>query len=252
LRAIDRRNLTAISRFIAVGASVNMYDTIRPLRSTPLISCVYDGRVEIARLLIDNRVDVLAPDGLGRPPLYHAVRWEAMTRLLLDAGADIAATYGQCETILHGAAIHGTTETVRLILKAGANTEATNNRGETPLHIAAQVERADIAETLLKWGANVQATCRLGFTPLLHAITGDRTLAAAHRILHRAPRPDGRCWEGTEACVPSCLWAEDNHPIVDLLLDAGVNRLRSTDVNSSLLDWAASYVRRNKRSADFP
>jgi hypothetical protein len=279
LRAVDGSNLTAVRRFIEVGTSVNMKDTTNPRRPTSLVSCVQDGNIEVAKLLIEHGVNLSDADAWGWTPLHHAVRSESMARLLLDAGADVCATPGHEQMILysvgtfegtaiaqhfphgrnypadhdrngptplHGAARNGTAETVQLILKAGANIQAANFMGETPLHIAAQAGRADNVETFLAWGANIEATSRLGFTPLLHAIrewgTGERTLAAAHRILHRAPRSDSGCWKGAEACVPSCLWTEYNHPVVDLLLDARVNILGSSDHDPKALEWAAAYV----------
>jgi ankyrin repeat protein len=283
LREVDAGNYTTVRHFTEVGASVNMTDTIHSFWPTAIHSCVDCGNIAIVQLLIQHGVNVSPANRWGMTPLHYAVSRrhpsEEMVRLLLDAGADLsararfydtilhtAAMFGTtsivellikrgaiptiCEadgsTLLHSAARHGAPRTVRIILEAGLNIEATNNSGETPLHIAAQSGQDDNVEVLLQWWANVEATDHLGFTPLLQAVTlrgrWGRPDVAAHRILHSAPRVDGRCWKGTEACVPSCQFANYNQPIVDQLLEAGANILAANIYNTSPLDWAIAFT----------
>jgi hypothetical protein len=54
LRAVDGGNLTAVRHFIEAGASVNMRDTMEPLRPTALQSSWRAGNFTIAHLLIQH------------------------------------------------------------------------------------------------------------------------------------------------------------------------------------------------------
>jgi ankyrin repeat protein len=245
---VTRGNIRMAALLIRNGVNMSV---LNGLGSTPL-HCAVSGpnsSEALVELLLDAGADISATSEWGQTILFTATMYgpTSIVQLLLHRGAVPTVREGDGATLLHWAAKYAAATTVSLILEGGANIEVTNDMGETPLHNAALAGRTDNVETLLQWGANVEATSLVGFTPLLHSVrywprASTRTLAAAHRILHRAPRPDGGCWQGTEACVPSCQWAEHNHPIVDLLLDAGVDILRTTDSNCSLLDWAAAYV----------
>src|SRR5271156_86732 len=61
---------------------------------------------------------------------------EALLRLLLHNGANIAATDNGGKTALHWGAECGQWEVVRLLLWKGADISATDNQGETALHCA--------------------------------------------------------------------------------------------------------------------
>ena len=61
----------------------------------------------------------------------------AVARLLIDNGADVAATTVAGATALHFAAAGGDTATLELLLDREADVEARNDRGYTALHCAA-------------------------------------------------------------------------------------------------------------------
>ncbi|XP_047101447.1 CARD- and ANK-domain containing inflammasome adapter protein-like isoform X4 [Schistocerca piceifrons] len=81
-------------------------------------------------------------------------------RLLLAAGADVAARDGVGLTALHWAAQRGDAAVVRLLLSAASDPDATTVLGETPLHLAAYCGHAEAAAALLQAGADrgVRAT----------------------------------------------------------------------------------------------
>jgi hypothetical protein len=279
LRAVDLGNITAVRHFLEVGTSVNMCDPNNSFVRTSLFSCLQDGNIEIARLLINNGVNISATNELGWTPLHFAVRhWapsEAMVTLLLDAGADISAPCRFFPTILytatwfaptsivqlllhrgadpnireengctllHFAAIHGTAATVRIILEAGLNIETTNDSGETALHCAARLDRHYAVEALLECGANVHAVNNEGLTPLQAFFKWNSR--PGRKESHMA-RSNPRSREDSQASFPKSLFYEFDEPTINLLLSAGSNIWANRYSTPSALDWATCWEKRH-------
>jgi ankyrin repeat protein len=272
LEAVDAGNLAAVRRFIEVGTSINMRDPTPGDRATALHSCVRDGNIQIAQLLIQHGVNMSPVNYSGHTPLHDAIGGESeeiWVRLLVDAGADISAsggfygtilckamTYGSPstvqlllqrgaiptiwnldgDTLLHCPQWEGTAATVGLFLEAGLNIEATNEWGETPLHHAAGYGREDYVKELLQWGANVDATDNEGRTPLQAFLDWRLSASTARHILHHETLPEVS--KGSQACVPTCRSVEFHEPVTDLLLSAGANIRASRNSTRSPLDWA--------------
>ena len=134
--------------------------------ATPLLVAATYVEVEIVRALLaaGARPSIALPNGLT--PLHAAagvpveketrpsdlVRWNVvdsdtptipraepdvveLTRLLLDAGADVNQATGAGDTALHGAAAAGMTMVIQLLADRGASLEALNQAGQTPLSL---------------------------------------------------------------------------------------------------------------------
>ncbi|KAH0536543.1 hypothetical protein FGG08_006593 [Glutinoglossum americanum] len=101
---------------------------------------------------------------------------ENVTKLLLEAGADVEAHDDSRRTPLHWglngqtplswAAWEGHSAAAELLLDVGANLESNSNRGRTPLWLAAENNREDVVKLLLKKGANMESRGNYGQTPL--------------------------------------------------------------------------------------
>jgi ankyrin repeat protein len=87
------------------------------------------GRIE----LLPAEVNV--PDERGLYPLFLA-RSAAMTRALLERGADVRAADGFGNTALHWLGSFATAEQLQVLLDAGADPRARNAKGFTPLENA--------------------------------------------------------------------------------------------------------------------
>jgi ankyrin repeat protein len=281
LRAVDAGNLTAVRHFIEVGTSVNMSDPKSFMFSTALHSCVWEGYIELAQLLIQHGVNMSPVSNFGETPLHLAIGKESeetWVRLLADAGTDISASYAHGRTILSWAASRGNASTVqlllerganpafrnhigdtllhcpddggsaaklRLFLEAGLNIEATNQFDERPLHRAAKFDRKDYVIELLQRGANVEAIDNKGRTPLQAFLSFRGSTSAARHILHHQTLPEECASKGSQACVPGCLFGESDEPVVDLLLSAGADIRAGSYFSITPLYWAASLL--NKR-----
>lgn len=113
------------------------------------------GRTEPVRNLLAERdsqkVDIDSRDSNGWTALMHAANGghAPIVRLLLDAGANPHLENDAKETALHlAAAAQAGTEAVRLLLEAGADFAASDASGRTPLYRAIEHRRAENIELL--------------------------------------------------------------------------------------------------------
>lgn len=94
---------------------------------------------------------------------YDADR-EAVTRLLLDAGASVTAADEDGRTALHYAVGAGA-RAVDLLLRAGAVVDATARNGQTPLHEAVDRMNLSAVAALRAAGADPTVPDSAGLTP---------------------------------------------------------------------------------------
>ena len=170
-----------------------------------LVDAVRAGNVAAVRALIDQRLDVNAPQADGTTPLHWAADRDApeIVGMLIRAGADVKAANRYGATPLWLAALNGNAATIGLLLEAGADAGAASADGETALMVAARSGQVDavrallargadpnvkegwrgqtalmwaageghavVIETLVARGADIHARSNGGFTPLLFA-----------------------------------------------------------------------------------
>jgi uncharacterized protein len=115
LQAVLLRDRSAVERFIADGADVNVTEDDG---TTPLMRAVHGHSPEIAKLLIDAGADVSARNRYGVTALYLAARNgdASTTRALLVAGLDADTSLPGGETALMTAARGGHTDVVGVLL----------------------------------------------------------------------------------------------------------------------------------------
>lgn len=161
---------------------------------SPVLTAVYHGRDDIARLLVDRgaplsfgeacalgdeaRVkEMLArdPDVLhsrtadGYPAAGMAIffRHGELARWLIEQGADVNAAAENAMKVapVHAAAAACDRETMRMLLERGADANAKQQMDYTPLHTAAARGDMEMAKLLLAHGAERNAKGTDGKTP---------------------------------------------------------------------------------------
>jgi len=135
-------------------------------------SATLRGQTEIARILLDNGLDVNKPAANGSIYLNDAALkgQKKMVQLLLDHGASSTARNQTGGTALHDAALGGNAEVVALLLDRGAGIDDRERESDaTPLMMAASMGRADVVTLLLKRGANRELRDKAGHTALQRA-----------------------------------------------------------------------------------
>ena len=136
--------------------------------ATPLHLACEEGRVSIARMLLEWKANINARDKHGNTPLHKTMDYvqgsfiralfcartsAALADYLLTHGAkpDLRNTNG--DTPLHKAAQLGHKQILLVLLKHGADPNARNNKGDTPLRTALKNRQLHLAELLRKYDA---------------------------------------------------------------------------------------------------
>ncbi len=122
---------------------------------TPLHYAASYGHKDIAELLLSNRANVDAQDGIGRTSLCDAARGGRIEEvgMLLTAQADVNARTLRGYTALSAAASYGREDVARLLIDNGANVNAADLDGGTPLHWARVGGYERIEDLLRQHGA---------------------------------------------------------------------------------------------------
>ena len=164
-------------------------------KEAPLIQAVQAGDLKKAKKLIANGTNVNQTDDVGFPALSIAAGRgdENMTKLLLDAGANVNAHSATLnDTALARAAQNGNRPTVSALLAAGAHVDDRDGAGWTPLFNAALKGDPEIVETLLSAGADVNARSSNGWTALKEAqMRGYGNIARRLKSAGAIDFPDG-------------------------------------------------------------
>lgn len=176
LLAIVRGSEIMVRELVAGGASLEV-----PARDgrTPLIMAVDYGRADIASALLRAGALVDARDDSGRTALLCAHRHFAMTRELLENGADPNARGLRGRSALHLVAGRDVSATrlylddlafVHTLLDHGADPDARDDSGQTAMVLAMDrgyYSCAPIVLALAGGGADVNVRDDLGRTPLI-------------------------------------------------------------------------------------
>jgi len=144
--------------------------------TNPLAWSISRGNISNVEKHIDEGADVDSKYGLsGDRVLNLAVRSSnpQIVTLLIDAGADINAENGDCQTPLMTAAASGDVEMAGLLVESGANVNISNNcqgveysMPATALIAASWYWHSDVAQLLIEAGSDVNFRASDGDTAL--------------------------------------------------------------------------------------
>jgi hypothetical protein len=127
-------------------------------------------------------------------PLHDAaVVGDVVTiRRLVAEGADVnAKREGERTSALHVAAENGHVAVSRLLVELGADKEASTAHGLRPLHTAAYNNQAEVVKTLVELGADMGALTGHGATPLqLSLRIGHKQVVKVLRELERSAKTE--------------------------------------------------------------
>lgn len=129
---------------------------------TPLHACLManilieqrtDGRIEVAKMLINSGADIKATTDYGTSVIHMAVispDQVPILELLLKRGVPKNVRNTNGDTALHIAAFWGNVKGVEVLLQAGLNPEEKNSQGLTAADIAKKENRKNISALLLQ------------------------------------------------------------------------------------------------------
>ena len=135
-----------------------------------MIASAY-GRVEIAKMLLDNHANVNIKDAEGATAIILAsMRGHFnIVKLLLENGANINDKDNDGNTAILWACMKGHFNIVELLLENGANIDDEDNDGDTAIIWACIKGHFNIVELLLENGANINVKDNDGDTAILWA-----------------------------------------------------------------------------------
>ncbi len=151
---------------------------------TPLHWAVYHDDVRTTKLLLSADANPNAENRYGVPPLALACTSGNATivELLLAAGANASAKLRGGETMLMTAARTGKLAPVQSLIARGCDVNARERRGQTALMWAAADGHAEVVDALIRAGADYRAALESGFTPLFFAVRNGH-VAVVQRLL---------------------------------------------------------------------
>jgi len=212
---------------------VNVNEPCYSTGATALSYAASKGDVELTRLLLDAKANVHATSKEGRSVLLFAAlkgHTDAIA-LLLDAKADVHAADEAGRTALMEAVNSGRAEAVGLLLDAKADANARDEDGDTPLVLAASNGHSDVVKVLVGAGRQVDIDCedKDGDTPLILAASkGDSDVV---RMLLEAGANVNKTNLAAEAAI--ILAARKGHAdVTQLLLDANAEVSEMDDTSA--------------------
>jgi ankyrin repeat protein len=201
------------------------------------------GDLDAVRALIAADAALVdADDEHGWRPVFHAGLWrrEAVVRLLIEAGADLAAHDGY---VMHYAGeVPGNKEIVRLLVQYGALEAHVRPTDDLSRQFLAAVFLADAARVgalLARHPCLATAPDGRGDQPIHHAARNGDTPIVRLLIEHGA---DVNATNPRGHTVLYCAGGHGHLETLQLLLGAGADRdARFTHDGKTLLEWLAQY-----------
>lgn len=141
-----------------------------------------NGHVDVVEALLKHGVvvDSIAITSQATALIFASQNEEsAVTKILLNAGANVDSANGYGNTALHAAASLGHTDVCNELVKAGADVKLVNNKGSSALHLLCynstkSIGSSDVCKLLIKSGADISGKDQQGATPLLVCCTSGR------------------------------------------------------------------------------
>ncbi|OWY96418.1 hypothetical protein PHMEG_00033316 [Phytophthora megakarya] len=156
---------------VLINASPHCVEAIDKQGDSVLGIAVYNGQLEIVRLLLNSGVNLSLSTGGAPTPLMLAASkgYVEIMNLLLDKGADVDEKTWKGDTALTFAAEGGQVEAVEILLTRHTTVDS-HGVNSAPLAIAAQRGHAEVIKLLLKHNVNVNAKDSDGDSALHEAV----------------------------------------------------------------------------------
>eukprot|EP00756_Hemistasia_phaeocysticola_P023284 Hpha_TRINITY_DN15882_c1_g8::TRINITY_DN15882_c1_g8_i1::g.189260::m.189260/K10380/ANK; ankyrin len=146
----------------------------------PLVDAVRAGEKGVVELLLKKGADVnkRTPDGVSALPIAVLNRHTDITKLLVEAGADVGRTdpvpLEDGASACLAAARIGNLKELRYIISKGGNVNAADQRGRSPVWVAARNGHVQTLRELLDRGGDCRKADDKGQTPFLVAAARGR------------------------------------------------------------------------------
>ncbi|USP74830.1 putative multiple ankyrin repeats single kh domain protein [Curvularia clavata] len=188
----------------------------------PLYYTALLGLRAITRSLLDQGADVNTQGGQHGNALY-AASWkghEQVVKILLDADADVNAQGGRHGNALQAASVKGHEQVVKILLDAGADVNAQGGAFNNALYAASRKGYKQIVQMLLNAGADVNAQGG-HYGNALQAASREGHKQIVQMLLDAGA--DVNAQGGRHGNALQAALKKGHEQIVQMLLDAGVD-----------------------------
>ena len=145
---------------------------------------------ETTRLLLKSGADVNSVKEDGNTPLYLAVsnNYPEVVKVLLSYSPDMEITVTEDFekrnfSALTAAVVNGNVEVTRLLLEAGANVNHQNHLKDAPLHYAVAENHGEVLRVLMEYNPKIDLVDNDGDTPL-NCILSDTSITIAKILVN--------------------------------------------------------------------
>ena len=203
------------------------------LNRTPLMyACLYSGRLDNVKMLMQNGADIQARDCDGSTVLHYASRnsnQEVVEFLLKLNEISVNATDNYNQTPVMCACFDGgSLDNIKMLIQNGADIQASSSNGSTVLHFATCYSNHEVVEFLLKLNEiSVNATDNLNRTPLLHACCDSVRLDNIKMLIQNGADIQARDCDGSTILHFASRYS--NQEVVEFLLKLNEICVNATD-----------------------
>lgn len=205
--------------------------------NTPLSTAIYNGNIEMIKLLLDNKMDpnTLVDDYYGTTLLMWALgNYELdLAKLIIKKGGDVNATNASGNSTLSYA---NSTEAIMFLLNNGLNSNATDSEGNTALMKGIVAEDYSLIQLALEKGANFDIENNYGMNALEIAVNKPNT-EMVNLLVSNGLNPNISITSYDSYTRPLIIWAFEfnDYRLVQNLIEKGA-QLEGTDY--SAVDYA--------------
>jgi ankyrin repeat protein len=162
---------------------------------------------------------------------------EKVSKVLLDAGADVSARLPAGQTLMYAAAMGGNPKVIRALKERGVDANGKDYGGRRPIHLAAEADQPKAVQCFIELGVPVDQLSDDHETPLLVAAMNDR-IAAAKVLIESGADVSYMINPAGENLTPLLLAATNGRDrLVKLLLTAGADPGLLVRDSKTILDF---------------
>lgn len=211
----EQRDLDTCNVLLNAKASVDLRG---PRGETALYRASYSGYTEIVETLLNHGANPNLCAISSWSPLHAAYDNPAITKLLVEKGADINYQKSDLWGPMHMSAFRGFEEVVQVLLDKGAEPNNTDSEGFTPLHFAILHGKASVLEIMAKHTGTIDIDFEKKTPGRLSPIqlAAENSSACLKILLKKGLDPKTKTEDG-RSCIDLAV-AAANHRSLEILL----------------------------------